>query len=201
MSIQYQNNKDFVESAGIAEQDAYLAVALRRIVAKMTEIPARELTSETTFEKIMSSKKEWTTDWDALVFAMEIEEYFNININEEKYQCGLELAERAGYSNWFYNPDNCEPFDFLWIFVRFKKAEKKITFGEWVKVGIATVLAPIREEIVPPSDWPGLENSDRDSDAVVQKSLSHYTMSCICWTLVLIFAAFGWVVILPLLKK
>ena len=40
-----QINKEFVEAAGIAEQDAFIAVAIRRIVAQMAKITARELTA------------------------------------------------------------------------------------------------------------------------------------------------------------
>lgn len=43
MSKSIQTNKESVEAAGIAEEDAFIAVAIRRIVAKMTEIPPKQL--------------------------------------------------------------------------------------------------------------------------------------------------------------
>ncbi|MDR0336290.1 MAG: hypothetical protein LBI18_04295 [Planctomycetaceae bacterium] len=181
-----QTNKEFVDAAGIAEQDAFIAVAIRRIVAKMTEIPAQELLANMTFEKVM--KRQSGYDWDSLVFAMEIEELFNFDISCDMWDQGDKLAKEAGYSNWFYNPDNDKQFSFLWKPFYPKTDEKKILFGEWVKLIIEIVLAPIREKFIPPNDWPGLEASDLDSDTVAQNSLSYSTMFCIfCAIMILVF--------------
>jgi hypothetical protein len=175
----YQNNKEFIEAAGIAEQDAFIAVAIRRIVGRMLEIPVRELVAGLTFKAMMRRAGVYT-DWDALVFAMEFEEYFNIDITCEMWEKCEEIAQNAGYPNWFYNPDNdkedfslfLKPFKFFWKSSISVPPPKKITFGEWVHLGIET-FSPFRNRLVPPADWTGIETSDLESDTVAQKS-PHY---------------------------
>ena len=150
-----QTNKEFVEAAGIAERDAFLAVAIRRAVARMVRLPARELTAEMTFD--MVTRDAW--DWDTVVFAMELEQLFNIDICDAEWEKGEVAADAAGYSNWFYSVDK---------------------FGEWVKLCVEIVLAPMRDKITPPDDWPGLEASDLESDTVVAKSAMD---CCMVWGL------------------
>jgi hypothetical protein len=171
----YQSNKEFIEAAGIAERDAFIAVVIRRIVGKMLEIPVRELVAELTFETMMRRASIYS-DWDELVFAMELEEYFNINITPEMWEKCQEIAANAGYPNWFYNPDNNkENFSFLWKSSISVPPTKKITFGEWVHCGIET-FSPFRDQFIPPADWTGIETSDQESDTVAQKSPGHYSI-------------------------
>ncbi|MDR3199113.1 MAG: hypothetical protein LBU34_14695, partial [Planctomycetaceae bacterium] len=49
----HQTNKEFVEAAQIAEQDAFIAVVIRRSMGSMLEIPVRELVADMTFETVM----------------------------------------------------------------------------------------------------------------------------------------------------
>ena len=158
MSPLIQTNKEFVDSAGITEHDAFLAVAVRRIVARMLEIPAQKLTAQMTYET-MFRHAGFYTDWDELCFLMELEELYNIDIDCEKV---WEAAEVAGYSNWFYRPGVA-------------------TFGEWVKLAVEIALAPIRGQIAPSADWPGLEASDLESDTVAGKSLVHDGLFAMTW--------------------
>ncbi|MDR0704098.1 MAG: hypothetical protein LBF88_03840 [Planctomycetaceae bacterium] len=160
----YQTNKEFVEAAQIAKQDAFIAVAIRRIVGNMLEIPVRELVADLTFETVMQ-RAGYYTDWDQGVFEMEFEEYFNITIIDCE-KC-YEAAKNAGYPNWFYNPDNYDDFSFLWKPFIFRPPPKKITFGEWVKIVIEKIFAPFRNEIIPLADWSGIETSDLESDTVI----------------------------------
>jgi hypothetical protein len=157
-----QTNKEFVEAAGIAECDAFLAVAIRRIVARMLEIPAQELTAEKTFETIMRQAG-FYTDWDELCFVGELVEQFKIKILYEEWERGQKAVR---YSNWFYNPGT--------------------TFGEWVKIGVEIILISCHEKIVLPTDWPGLEASDLESDTVILKSPVHNAMRCFFWGITII---------------
>ncbi|MDR2704404.1 MAG: hypothetical protein LBC02_01370 [Planctomycetaceae bacterium] len=80
----YQSNKEFIEAAGIAEHDAFIAVAIRRIVGKMLEIPARELVAELTFEAMMRRASIYT-DWDALCLQRNLK---SILISTSLVKCG-----------------------------------------------------------------------------------------------------------------
>lgn len=174
-----QTNKEFIEAAGIDEQDAFLAVTIRRIVARLTEIPARELVADMTFDTVMK-RAGYYTDWDSISFAIEFEELFEMDINSDTWEEGQKRAQEAGYSNWFYNPDNYVPFSFLWKpFCSQKK--NKILFGEWVKLTVEVVLVPIRDKISTPNDWPGLESSDLESDSVAARSPSHNALFLLNW--------------------
>ncbi|MDR3197982.1 MAG: hypothetical protein LBU34_08965 [Planctomycetaceae bacterium] len=182
----HQTNKEFVEAAQIAEQDAFIAVVIRWIVGSTLEIPVRELVADMTFETAMRCSG-FYTDWDEGEFTIELEEIFNINIENETVH---EAAEKAGYPNWFYNPDCPAPvfpniFRFLWKRFTSKPPAKKITFGEWVKLVVEKILAPYRSQINPPTDWQGIEASDLESDAVVLKSFVHdsqFFAFWVCWT-------------------
>ena len=162
-----QTNKEFVEAAGIAESDAFLAVAVRRIVARMAGIPARELTSEMTFDEM--TRDVW--DWDSMVFAMELEQLFNIDISCEEWEKGEVATETIGYANWFYSTDN---------------------FGEWVKLAVEVALAPMRDKITPPADWPGLDASDLESDAVVEKGFGLDCRYCLIFGYIFIVLFVLW---------
>jgi len=176
-----QTNKEFVEAAGIAEYDAFLAVVVRRAVARMVGIPVQQLTAEMTFEAV--TRKAW--DWDTLNFALELEDLFEtvLDFDEEVWVNGCEAAKAAGYPNWFYNPDNYELFSFLWKPFVSSKHEPKITFGGWVKLVVEVVLAPMRNKITFPANWPGLEASDLESDAVAESYFHPWS----CLTLAIIF--------------
>ncbi|MDR2707036.1 MAG: hypothetical protein LBC02_14780 [Planctomycetaceae bacterium] len=181
----YQSNKEFIEAAGIAEQDAFIAVAIRRIVGKMLEIPARELVAELTFEAMMRRVNIYT-DWDVGVFAMELEEYFKIDITPEMWEKGEEIAQSAGYPNWFYTPDNDNEYlDFLWKSSISVPPTKKITFGEWVHLGIETFSA-FRNQLIPPADWTGIETSDLESDTVAKKCPGHYVAHFIIFAAIIV---------------
>ncbi|MDR2439380.1 MAG: hypothetical protein LBE12_08435 [Planctomycetaceae bacterium] len=188
MSRPHQTNKEFVEAAGIAEQDAFIAVAIRRIVGRLLEIPVRELAADMKFETVMR-RAGFYTDWDALDFAHEFMKYFpltsTMDIEPDTWEKGTEIAANAGYPNWFYNPDNYKLFSFLWKPFVSKQPAQKITFGEWVKLVIEIVLVPVRDKIVPPVDWTGIETSDQESDTVAQKSPCHNTQF-IGWMVVFI---------------
>jgi len=161
-----QTNKEFVDAAGIAEQDAFLAIGVRRTVARMLEIPAQKLTAEMTFESVI-----WRAeDWDALDFGLHLMEQFPIDIGAEEWLMSNEAATVAGYPNWFYNPHNYVQFSFLWKPFVPSTPQRKMTFGEWVKLVVEVVLSPFRDRIDPPADWPGLEASDLESDAVAEKN-------------------------------
>ncbi|MDR2704403.1 MAG: hypothetical protein LBC02_01365 [Planctomycetaceae bacterium] len=102
-----------------------------------------------------------------------------------------EIAQNAGYPNWFYDPDNenenldiwkpfitflWKPFTFFWKPSISVPPTKKITFGEWVHFGIETFFTPFRDQLIPPTDWTGIETSDLESDTVAQKCPGHYSV-------------------------
>ncbi|MGL4941694.1 MAG: hypothetical protein ACRC46_00700 [Thermoguttaceae bacterium] len=179
MSVRYQTNKEFVEAAGITEQDAFIAVAIRRIVADQIGFPVRELTSEITIDRVIEIMADDFVGWDEAEFLIALEEMFKIDIDS------IEIAkhmERTGHPNWFYNPDNYVMFSFLWRPFVVRTPEPKMSVGEWVRIVTEVVLAPVRAKIVPPNDWSSLESSDLDSDAVAKQSRpTHHFANVCCW--------------------
>jgi len=198
MSKPIQNNEEFILVAGIAEQDAYLAIVIRRIVARMIEIPVRELTSEMTFYEMIKRQSRYC-DWDALSFFIEIEEFFQINFDSIK---GSEIAVGLGYPNWFYNPDGYD--DFAWIknwFVHESTPKPQITVGQWIRVGVEVVRGSVSEVLVTPENWPGIKASDLESDAIAKKSPSHNALMITQWGCISVFAIFALVKLIFYLWK
>ena len=188
MSRPIQNNEEFILSAGIAEQDAYLAIVIRRIAARMIEIPARELTSEMTFCEMMKRQSRYC-DWDALSFFIELEEFFHVCFDDMK---GSEIAVTSGYPNWFYNPDGYD--DFSWIKNRFvcdSVAKPQTTIGQWIQLGIDVVKGSACVELTVPEEWPGIKASDLESDAIAEKSPSHNALLIMEWGCISVFAIFA----------
>jgi hypothetical protein len=158
-----QTNKEFIEAANISANDAYLAVAIRRITGKLLKIPAQELTAELQFEKAITNSK-YNDNWDSLLFAMELEQDFNIIIDVDK------SAQNADYPNWFYNPNNRSAFYTLEKLFRklfcsklSSSSQKNITIGEWIKIMVEKILMPACNPIITPTDWT-IETSDQDTE-------------------------------------
>jgi hypothetical protein len=183
----HQTNKEFVEAAKISEQNAFIAVAIRRITGSLLNIPVRELVADLTFEAIMC-RGEFGADWDYGEFAIQCEVCFNdLPIDWAKID---KTAKNAGYSNWFYNPDNYKIFSFLWKPFVSRQPTKKITYGEWVYLVTEKFLAPVRDEIISPADWT-IETSDFESDAVMPKKIPYIfqffaNWGCLCVIVILL---------------
>ncbi len=201
MPCSIQTNKEFVDAAGITERDAFIAVAIRRIVAEMMEIPAQKLVADVTVESIIYRVSAYS-DWDSSFFAMCLEEYFCVDISCEEWEKGCELAKAAGYPNWFYNPDGYKQFaPIRWLFGFSYRPDRQTTFGEWVRLAIEVVLSPVREKIDPPADWPGLDASDLESDAIAQRSPVHNGMFYAFWTIMGIAGIIAIIIMLALIFR
>ncbi|MDR0705153.1 MAG: hypothetical protein LBF88_09200 [Planctomycetaceae bacterium] len=130
ISRPYQTNKEFAEAAKISEQNAFIAVAIRRITGHLQNIPVRELVADSTFEAITWQRDEsefFASDWNKGEFAICFELFFDIKIDWAKVD---EAAKNTGYRNWFYNPDNYKMFSFLWKPFVSRQPTKKMTYGE-----------------------------------------------------------------------
>jgi hypothetical protein len=170
LSRPHQTNKEFVEAAKISEQNAFIAVAIRRITGHLQNILVRELVADLTFETVMYRDEFFCADWIREEFTICFESFFNVEIDWAKVD---EAAKNTGYRNWFYNPDNYKMFSFLWKPFVSRQPIKKITYGEWFYLVTEKFLTPIRNKIIPPADWTGIKTSDLESDAVILKNIPH----------------------------